>query len=125
MTLRLQCGHAEFGVENQKELYHANRSHRPSMRPRRIRRGERVPGCYLLRPGEGLQCGHAEFGVENLLTVAASAVQPAPSMRPRRIRRGEPAQLIAGPSLARKPSMRPRRIRRGEPRRRGRLNEPK
>src|SRR5207302_1324860 len=37
----------------------------PSMRPRRIRRGERERALATLSRVGDLQCGHAEFGVEN------------------------------------------------------------
>src|SRR5205807_1245347 len=93
--IKLQCGHAEFGVEK-NILGYSRREHRAaSMRPRRIRRGEapqRAKSCWRptcfnaatpnsawrisrSRCGQALrsalQCGHAEFGVEKLDAAAA------------------------------------------------------
>src|SRR5947209_3281040 len=87
----LQCGHDEFAVENVRpgrSVGHGRcasmrllrirggklclwcwwtTSLTASMRPRRIRRGERQSPDVLLPPGERLQCGHDEFAVENSL----------------------------------------------------------
>src|SRR5207249_3717736 len=60
----LQCGHAEFGVENDESPDALERVYE-------------------------LQCGHAEFGVENGQADAARQAGRGASMRPRRIRRGE------------------------------------
>src|SRR5947199_291935 len=85
-----QCGHAEFGVENRMVTRCGARTTTSfnaatpnsawrtepteavetlvviaSMRPRRIRRGERQQWTWRRGPGFWLQCGHAEFGVEN------------------------------------------------------------
>src|SRR2546421_535021 len=62
---RLQCGHAEFGVENDVTRSNIRRSKKASMRPRRIRRGEPHGIRTDCLRDTRLQCGHAEFGVEN------------------------------------------------------------
>src|SRR5207237_1320523 len=114
--------------------------HRASMRPRRIRRGERsmppaggphglsfnaaTPNSawrtmlsWLKRMLLGLlQCGHAEFGVEHPLCAVDLLPAHTASMQPRRIRRGEqlPPGDVGEGNLRGDASMRPRRIRRGE-----------
>src|SRR5205809_398586 len=61
----LQCGHAEFGVENREAADEGRGDEGASMRPRRIRRGEQLQLADQAR------------------------LDRLASMRPRRIRRGE------------------------------------
>ena len=112
---RLQCGHDEFAVENgrargaiahrrdasmrprrirrgERAAAELGRGHeRASMRPRRIRRGERCDHACRAQPTvAALQCGHDEFAVENYSSMRSRSAGHA-SMRPRPEGRGEPA----------------------------------
>src|SRR5947209_2462093 len=62
---KLQCGHAEFSVENASPSSLTIWDRRASMRPRRIQRGEPTPLVGVRQFKPALQCGHAEFSVEN------------------------------------------------------------
>ena len=83
-VIELQCGHGEFAVENSDGS--CLRTLEPigaSMRPRRIRRGERSP-CRRGRPARlTLQCGHGEFAVESsrLFYTAGNACRVRPRFR--------------------------------------------
>ena len=94
-VLPLQCGHGEFAVENEKSFESTpTDAYDASMRPRRIRRGERGAASRRGaggRPGFNaatanspwrtipvtstnpfsfmLQCGHGEFAVENTTNI--------------------------------------------------------
>src|SRR5947209_1918140 len=66
----LQCGHAEFGVENNTAPRAASRSRTSfnAATPNSAWRTEYdLPAVVSRFEFHKLQCGHAEFGVENLV----------------------------------------------------------
>src|SRR6266511_2030405 len=87
----LQCGHGEFAVENKRFTYVVLKRKEASMRPRRIRRGERgnsVPErllCLCFNAATANSPWRTEIRPRSTIPSSRSA-----SMRPRRIRRGEP-----------------------------------
>src|SRR2546423_106241 len=86
----LQCGHGEFAVENNIVKWRTEYQGLPSMRPRRIRRGEprgiaaRRPRSCTFNAATANSPGRAWGQGEGVVSLAG------PSMQPRRIRRGEP-----------------------------------
>src|SRR5205823_5101297 len=85
----LQCGHGGSAVENPDPAGHGVPDGLPSMRPRRIRRGE--PSARPARPPPTTSFNAATADPPwrtALLQDRQQGTEP-PSMRPRRIRRGE------------------------------------
>ena len=84
----LQWGHADVGVEDERDRDDRSPLPEPaSMGPRRCRRG-RLKTTEHAQPS-WLQWGHADVGVEDVAGSAYPCV-PQASMGPRRCRRGRP-----------------------------------